>query len=365
MHYLQGNPVALNRRRKHSTQVAPRLVERYLEMDELIAVLDTLEAYPLHNHDRDGFRVARARYIILLLFYSGIRISEASNHTMGHFIQRNGCWFLSIVGKGKKPRDIPVPDELLKALAQFRVAIGLPSSEPEFKESTPLIPNITLKHALHIRRIDQIVKWAFHLGAGALEIKAPHKASKLRQASAHWLRHSYVTYLLDSGAPLKVDQENAGHSNISTTMLYRHVSQTNRHTATRHLAIDTVSVAEKPTVKHPALKQNTKLGPNNNTEKTITLKMHFYVENNSQFVRGKSHSLKEIEQDVFSQYDIKTVDKERGDYELTLTYTNDENMDDQIQEIASEAESIAETRNGFIEFDVYTFDGEKSWPFSY
>ena len=69
-----------------------------------------------------------------------------------------------------------------------------------------------------VTRIDQIVKWAFDLGASAIESKSPHKASKLRQASAHWLRHSYVTYLLDSGAPLKVAQENAGHSNILLQM---------------------------------------------------------------------------------------------------------------------------------------------------
>ena len=99
------------------------------------------------------------------------------------------------------------------------------------------------------------------------------------------------------------------------------------------------------------------------TEKTITLKMHFYVENNSKFVRGKSRSLKEIERDVFNQYDIKIIDKESGNYEITLNYTDYDSLDDQIQEIASEAESIADSRNGFIEFDVYTFDGEKSWPF--
>jgi site-specific recombinase XerD len=49
----------------------------------------------------------------------------------------------------------------------------------------------------------------------------PRRASKLRSASAHWLRHSYVTYLLDSDAPLKVAQKNAGHSDIGTTMLVR------------------------------------------------------------------------------------------------------------------------------------------------
>lgn len=239
MHYLHGNPVAINRRRKRKSE-APRIVDRYLEMDELISVLEALDHYPIKDVLRDEFRIARARYIILLLFYSGMRISESANHTMGNFILRDHCWFLSIIGKGKKPRDIPVPDELLKALAIFRKLISLPCPEPQFKESTPLIPNIGLDGTLHTRRIDQIVKWAFHLGADRIEKKSKHKASKLRLASAHWLRHSYVTFLLDSGASLKVAQENAGHSNIGTTMHYRHVSQTNRHSETRYLSIEDV-----------------------------------------------------------------------------------------------------------------------------
>ena len=42
---------------------------------------------------------------------------------------------------------------------------------------------------------------------------------------------------LDSGAPLKVVQENAGHSDVGTTMHYRHVAQTDRHEATRTLSL--------------------------------------------------------------------------------------------------------------------------------
>jgi site-specific recombinase XerD len=144
---------------------------------------------------------------------------------------------LRIIGKGKKLREIPVPDELLKAVADFRLKIGLPSPQPQFKEKTPLIPMQNLIQSICTRRIDQILKWAFNLGANKLEIKQPRKASKLRSASAHWLRHSYVTYLLDSGAPLKVAQENAGHSNIGTTMLYRHVAQEDRFEATRNLSL--------------------------------------------------------------------------------------------------------------------------------
>ena len=94
-----------------------------------------------------------------------------------------------------------------------------------------------LKQPISCRRIDQIIRWAFNLGAARFEPDEPRKASKLRQASAHWLRHSYVTYLLESGAPLKVAQENAGHSDIGTTMHYCHVAQTDRHMATNALSL--------------------------------------------------------------------------------------------------------------------------------
>ena len=103
-----------------------------------------------------------------------------------------------------------------------------------------------LKQPICTHRIDQILKWAFNLSAAVFEPDEPRKTSKLRSASAHWLRHSYVTYLLDSGAPLKVAQENAGRSDIVTTMLYRHVAQTDRHAAMRNL-----SLAKKSNNKQP------------------------------------------------------------------------------------------------------------------
>jgi len=165
-----------------------------------------------------------------------MRISEAAQHNMGNFLQREDNWFLAVIGKGKKYRSIPVPDELLDALSNFRTSIGL-TYLPQFKETTPLIPNVDLKNHLTTRRIDQILKWAFKLGANFISIENPRKASKLNLASAHWLRHSYVTYLLDSGASLKVVQENAGHSDVGTTMLYRHVNQADRHEATRNLSL--------------------------------------------------------------------------------------------------------------------------------
>jgi len=236
--YLLGNPLAVDRRRKKRNKAKSNIIDRYLELDEINAVLEGLSNSPTHD-EKQKFQVIRARYIILLLFYTGLRIAEAANHAMGNFVQREENWFLRVIGKGKKLREIPIPDELLNALRSFRTSIGLTSPLPKFREKTPLIPMQNLSQPISTRRIDQILRWAFNLGADYFEPNEPRRASKLRAASAHWLRHSYVTYLLESGAPLKVAQENAGHSDVSTTMHYRHVAQTDRHEATRHLSLST------------------------------------------------------------------------------------------------------------------------------
>ncbi len=237
--YLTGNPLAVERRRKRRNKTKPQIIDRYLEITEIFAVLDAIDTYASQN-EHQLFNAHRARYIILLLFYTGLRIAEAADHRMGNFLQRENNWFLRVTGKGKKVREIPVPDDLLKALAEFRMIVGLASPEPKFRERIPLIPMQNLKKSISTRRIDQILKWAFNLAANNIENDEPRRASKLRQASAHWLRHSYVTYLLDSGASLKVAQENAGHSDVGTTMHYRHVAQTDRHEATRKLSLSSI-----------------------------------------------------------------------------------------------------------------------------
>ncbi len=225
--YLLGNPMAMDRRRNKRKKSSTKIIDRYLELDEIKTVLQTLKNYPTKTDD-DKFRVARVTYIILLLLYTGLRIAEAAEHKMGNFVLRDNEWFLRVVGKGRKLREIPIPDELLDAMAYFRKAIGLSSPTPVYREQTPLIPMQNLKDSISTRRISQILKWAFELGALEYDSNEPNKASKLRAASAHWLRHSYVICLLESGATLKVAQENAGHRNVATTMHYQHVNQTSK-----------------------------------------------------------------------------------------------------------------------------------------
>lgn len=115
----------------------------------------------------------------------------------------------------------------------------------------------------------------------------------------------------------------------------------------------------------PKKEKTIQLGPNDDSEKEITLKMDLSVENNNSFVRGKSRSLKEIEEWVLSDYDFKRPEKDSDIYEITLKYTTYEDLDEQIEHIIGEAASIADRRHCHMDdCDFYTFDGENSYPFS-
>nr|GFD57613.1 hypothetical protein [Tanacetum cinerariifolium] len=53
-------------------------------------------------------------------------------------------------------------------------------------------------------------------------------AATLRQASAHWLRHSMLTNHANNGVQLKTLQDTAGHANIATTAAYLHKTDNER-----------------------------------------------------------------------------------------------------------------------------------------
>ena len=65
---------------------------------------------------------------------------------------------------------------------------------------------------------------------------------------------------------------------------------------------------------------------------------------------------------VLSQYDMKKLDKDGWEYELSIPYENDEDLDETIYDMLDEMTDIADGRNCFIEYDVRALDdSDRAW----
>ncbi|MDQ5909961.1 MAG: hypothetical protein QG599_2056 [Pseudomonadota bacterium] len=226
--YLAGNPLSLARRRVHSAQPL-RQVERFLEHDQWQALLDAVEALP-RDTERDHQHYTRARYLVALLYLMGPRVSEVAEHTMGSFVRVRGRWWWQVIGKGRKEARVPVNQDMLDALSDYRRFYGLPAL-PAPEESTPLIMNLKGTGGIGDNMIYRIIKDLVAKAATRLEPTDPYQAGKLRKASTHWFRHTSITHQADAGIDLQFLQRNARHARIDTTGLYLHAEEKDWHEA--------------------------------------------------------------------------------------------------------------------------------------
>ena len=226
--YLAANPLALVRQRYHHTMhtSGQAVLQCAFDDEEWAALVEELEDSP------QGFNQERERYLVALLYFLALRVGELTTHTMGDFRQVRGQWSFFVLGKGNKPGEIPVNEHLLAALTRFRCSLGL-SAAPEAHDPLPLLPAGRDNTPLSARRINQIIKALVARVAQRLAAQAPHKAAHLRQASAHWFRHTSLTRQAAKGIHFTHLKANARHSKLDTTMLYIHTETDARHAAMR------------------------------------------------------------------------------------------------------------------------------------
>ncbi|OUR83842.1 integrase [Colwellia psychrerythraea] len=181
-------------------------------------VLDTAVAMADENSmfERNLFVIAALKTLFL-------RISELSERpnwspTMGHFWQDDDeNWWLKVFGKSRKLRDITVPIDFLPFLERYRASrglLGLPSSN----ENSILVEKVRGQGGMtsrHLRRLVQSVFDQAHENMRRSE--GENKALKLKEASAHWLRHTGASMEIERGRPLKDISEDLGHASMATT----------------------------------------------------------------------------------------------------------------------------------------------------
>lgn len=167
-------------------------------------VLNKQEVDKLLNsvNDSDDLSV-RNRAMLELLYATGLRVSELINLKFSD-ININEK-FIRIMGKGKKERLIPFGETAKQYIKRY----------------------------LKIRK-DKNTETVFltRLGKGISRVEfwrqlknAAIKAGLVQKVKPHTLRHSFATHLLAAGADIRFVQEMLGHSSISTTQIYTHVSK--------------------------------------------------------------------------------------------------------------------------------------------
>lgn len=150
----------------------------------------------------------RDKAMLELLYATGLRVSELVGLTLRDINLERG--YLVVMGKGSKERAVPL-GEVASVAVQEYINSGRPS-----------LLNNTESDYLFIssqrRGITRQMFWE--------RIKFyTKKAGITKNVSPHTLRHSFATHLLDNGADLRAVQAMLGHSDISTTQIYTHVSR--------------------------------------------------------------------------------------------------------------------------------------------
>lgn len=153
--------------------------------------------------DADQKYVLRDRAILELLYSSGLRVSELTGLNVGGLDLAAGM--VRVTGKGGKERIVPVGSRALEAVQRYL------EQRSENQASSALFLN-TRGERINRRSVARIVD------AHVMKIAA------FKRISPHTLRHTFATHMLEGGADLRAIQELLGHTSLSTTQKYTHVS---------------------------------------------------------------------------------------------------------------------------------------------
>ncbi|ANH23677.1 Tyrosine recombinase [Corynebacterium pseudotuberculosis] len=150
--------------------------------------------------------------LIELLYGTGARISEIMNLTVDEVtVLEETEGMLRIVGKGDKHRIVPVGSMAQKALRRYLVR-----ARPQLTKGK--------SHALFLNKRGGALS---RQSAWQILKSSARRAGLQKDISPHTLRHSYASHLLEGGADVRVVQELLGHSSVTTTQIYTHITADN------------------------------------------------------------------------------------------------------------------------------------------
>jgi integrase/recombinase XerD len=200
LHFLQAEGVVSSDLTEHLT--SPR-IGKYLPHSIAEDDVEFLLAMP----STDSPAGLRDRAMLRLLWATGMRVTELISLDLDHLDMTTDI--VRCLGKGSKERQIPFGLKARASLVQY------------LDDGRPHLSRRGIERALFLNHHgERLTRQGFWL-----ILKAYARRAGIDRISPHTLRHSFATHLLNNEAELRVVQELLGHSNISTTQIYTHVSR--------------------------------------------------------------------------------------------------------------------------------------------
>ncbi len=189
--YVDKNPTATIRPEK----IADNFRSKILEFDQISRMIENESS-------------RRNKLLLKILYYAGLRISEALSLSPKSFRRaaEDGA-YMTVLGKGTKVRTVFLPDDIYAEVESFISTTDLNDEQFLFFVKDKTVP-------LSRMQAFRIVK------------SAAKKAKIAPLPSPHWFRHSSATHAIENGAPIHVVQHSLGHASINTTGKYLHATPT-------------------------------------------------------------------------------------------------------------------------------------------
>ena len=216
-----------------STPKVSQPLRNYLTVDEVFHLLE--------SHRADGVLGLRDMAMWEVSYGSGLRVSELVGLNLSSVDLDKG--WARVIGKGDKERLVPVGRKAIQALHSY----------------------LTRRHEL-VSEGSQDPAMFLNFRGGRLTTRSVQRlldqhllrAGLDTSITPHGLRHSFATHLLDAGADLRGIQEMMGHSSLSTTQRYTHISvdrlmevYDQTHPRARKSTPDVADGSAVPTIEEP------------------------------------------------------------------------------------------------------------------
>lgn len=240
--YLTMNPwVLVNLRPLSVVSADGRKIDtgRAFSHDQLVMMRELLDRWENDAAGDEVLRLARQRFIVLFGVLTGVRLAELAALRLGMFSRRGDQYWLSVLGKGQRRRDVPLPASAIDELSRYLDSRKLPVLSENCPPEYPLIAAVPRKwqeidpmKCMSTSRVGRIVKELFQRVGDSL---SGNDQVRFRQASAHWMRHTYGSSLASVGVPLTIIKDNLGHADLKTTAVYLHDERDRRWSAVQDL----------------------------------------------------------------------------------------------------------------------------------